>query len=285
MREKESFPVRLLCRVMKVSRSGYYLYASGRSYLKSEERLRETVKEVFWFHSRNYGSRRISDELKDKGIRAGRYRVRRLMRDQQLVAKQPRRFRPRTTVSDNSKASPNLLKESVVNAPKTTLVGDITYLPLADGRWCYLASFQDRVSKRIAGWKVSDRMTDDLVIDALDKALTRGLVSYGGIIHSDRGSQYSSCRFRRLLARHGLRQSMSGRGNCYDNAQAESFWARFKIELLDDGFFNSLEEARSETFSYIEGYYNRIRKHSSLGYQSPEQFERQFENQQLKAAA
>jgi len=232
-REKVLYPIRLLCRVLKVSRSGYYGYVSGKSYLKSREneRLAERVKEVFWFHGRKYGSRRVSDELKDEGLKAGRYRVRRLMREQQLWAIQPRRFRPRTTVSDNSKASPNLMKEVSVSKPKTVLVGDITYLPLANGKWCYLASWQDRVSKRVAGWKISDRMTDDLVIEALDKALMRGLAAKDAIIHSDRGSQYSSNAFRKLLSKNGLRQSMSGKGNCYDNAQAESFWARFKTEL------------------------------------------------------
>lgn len=252
---------------------------------KEETRLAERVRAVFWFHSRRYGSRRISDELKERGEKAGRFRVRRIMREQELRAIQPRRFRPRTTVSDGSKASPNLLKEAVASEPKAVLVGDITYLPLANGKWCYLASWQDRVSKRVAGWKVSDRMTDDLVIGALDKALMRGLVAKDAIIHSDRGSQYSSNNFRKLLSKHGLRQSMSGRGNCYDNAQAESFWARFKTELLDGGLFESVDQARSETFSYIDGYYNRIRKHSALGYKSPQQFQRQFENLKMEAAA
>lgn len=256
--------------------------------MKSEnrERLGNLVKEIFWFHKRRYGSRRVSDEMKEQGTRAGRYRVRRLMREQDLWAIQPRAYRPRTTVSDNAKASPNLLKEVVVkNEPKAVLVGDITYLPLINGRWCYLASFQDKISRRVAGWKVSERMTDELVIDALNKALTRGLVERDAIIHSDRGSQYSSNRFRKLLSENGLRQSMSGKGNCYDNAQAESFWARFKTELVEGGLFRSVEEARSETFSYIEGYYNRIRKHSALGYKSPEQFERQFENLKMEASA
>lgn len=221
---------------MRVSRAGYYVYASGKSYLKSseDERLAKRVGAVFWFHSRRYGSRRISDELKDEGLKAGRYKVRRLMREKGLWAIQPRRNRPRTTVSDNTKASPNLLKEAVSSEPKAVLVGDITYLPLQNGGFCYLAGWQDRVSKRVAGWKVSERMTDDLVIGALDKALTRGSVKTGAIIHSDRGSQYSSNAFRKLLASHNLRQSMSGKGNCYDNAQAESFWARFKTELLSE---------------------------------------------------
>ena len=248
--------------------------------MKSEakEVLASRVRAVYWHHSRRYGSRRISEELKAEGVKAGRYWVRRVMRELGLRAIQPRSFVPRTTVSDNRRASPNLLKEVAADKPKAVLVGDITYLPLMNGKWCYLASWQDKVSRRVAGWKVADRMTDELVIEALDKALKRGLVASDAIIHSDRGSQYSSKDFRKLLNKHGLRQSMSGKGNCYDNAQAESFWARFKTELVEDGAFRSVEEARSETFSYIEGYYNPIRRHSSLGYLSPVEFERKLEN-------
>ncbi len=243
------------------------------------------VDEIFWDNKQRYGSRRISAELNARGIGAGRFRVRRLMKEQGLVAIQPRSFVPKTTVSDNRRASPNLLKDASRAEPKSVLVGDITYLPLLGGGWCYLASWQDLVSKRVAGWKVSARMTDDLVIDALDKALLRGSVAVGAIIHTDRGSQYSSLDFRKLLTKHGLRQSMSGRGNCYDNAQAESFWARFKTELLDGGAFRSLDEARSETFSYIEGYYNQSRRHSALGYKSPAEFELHFENQKKEQSA
>ena len=242
------------------------------------------VKTVFDFHARRYGSRRIAAELKAEGVKAGRYKVRRVLREHGLRAIQPRSFVPKTTVSDNRRASPNLLKEAGANKPKAVLVGDITYLPLMNGKWCYLASWQDKVSRRVAGWKVASRMTDELVIEALDKALTRGLVATDAIIHSDRGSQYSATNFRNLLKKHGLRQSMSGKGNCYDNAQAESFWARFKTELVEDGAFRSVDEARSETFSYIEGYYNPIRRHSSLGYLSPIEFERKLENSKNEAA-
>lgn len=215
-------------------------------------------------------------ELKAEGINAGRYRVRFVMKEQGLRAIQPRSFVPKTTVADNRKASPNLLKEASPKMPKEVLVGDITYLPLANGKWCYLAGWQDVVSKRVAGWKILDRMTDDLVIDALDKALQKGLVQKDAIIHSDRGSQYSSNDFRELLSKNGLRQSMSGKGNCYDNAQAESFWARLKIELLEGGTFPDVETARSEVFSYIEGYYNQVRRHSAIGYLSPAEFEHQL---------
>lgn len=235
------------------------------------------VKNVFWDHKRRYGSRRISEELKSIGIKAGRYRVRSLMNKLGLRAIQPRSFVPRTTVSDNRRASPNLLGSISPKVPKAVMVGDITYLPLLGGKWCYLASWQDKVSKRVTGWSISDRMTEDLVIGALDKAFERGFIAKDAIIHSDRGSQYASKAFRKLLSTRGLRQSMSGKGNCYDNAQAESFWARLKTELLEGGAFRSVEEARIETFSYIDGYYNRIRRHSALGYRSPDEFEKGFE--------
>lgn len=274
----------LMCRVLRVSRSGYYTYAKCTDDGKGakEQELVSQVKEVFYYHRKRYGSRRIVAELQDQDVKVGRFKVRRLMRQQDLKALQPQRFRPRTTHSINRLASPNLLKEAAVNAPKSVLVGDITYLPLKNGGWCYLASWQDKFTRRIVGWKVAERMTDDLVIDALEKAIVRGLVAPNAIIHSDRGSQYSSNDFRKLLTKHGLRQSMSGRGNCYDNAQAESFWARFKTELVEDGLFESVAQARSETFTYIDGYYNRVRKHSSLGYKSPDQFEKMFEIENLR---
>lgn len=246
---------------------------------KQTVELARRVKEIFWIHKRRYGTRRIIEELMAAGINVGRHLVRRLMREQGLKAIQPRSFVPKTTVSDNRRASPNLLVQAKPSRPGEVLVGDITYLPLWNGKWCYLASWQDKVSKRVVGWSVGMRMTDDLVIDALNKAMIRGLVRKDAIIHSDRGSQYSSNDFRKLLTRHGLRQSMSGKGNCYDNAQAESFWARLKAELLEDGAFRSVEEARSEVFSYIEGYYNRIRRHSAIGYLSPIEFERKLKDQ------
>jgi transposase InsO family protein len=153
------------------------------------------------------------------------------------------------------------------------IVGDITYIPLRGGRFAYLAVWQDKITRRIIGWSLSLEMTAELVISALRKTIQKGLVKPGAIIDSDRGSQYAANDFRFLLQTNALRQSMSGRGNCYDNAQAESFFLRFKAELMEGGVFEDLEQARSEIFSYIEGYYNRTRLHSSLGYKSPLEFE------------
>jgi putative transposase len=157
------------------------------------------------------------------------------------------------------------------------LVGDITYLRLRDGSLCYLACLQDKYTRRIVGWKVSRRMTAQLVIDVFLQARRRGLIGKGAIIHTDQGSQYAAVEYRRLLYTGGFRQSMSRKGNCYDNAQAESFFSRFKAELVENGVFESIEEVRSEIFSYIEGYYNRIRLHAGLNYQSPLEFEKNLE--------
>lgn len=274
----------LLCRVMRVSESAYHAYRSGRSYVLRPQKaaLAARVKELFYLHRRRYGARRIAAELQAQGERAGRCAVQTLMRRQELQAIRVRRFVPRTTDSRHGVApSPNLLLDAQ-NAPRGSrqvIVGDITYLPLQTGRWGYLASWQDRFSKRVVGWAVEERMTEELVIKAFEKAIKSGSIMSGTIIHTDQGSQYVSNNFRSLLQTHGCRQSMSRRGNCYDNAQAESFFARYKTELLEGGVFENVNQARSETFSYIEGYYNRVRRHSALGYKSPDEFERDIKLQ------
>ena len=230
-------------------------------------------------HRRRYGARRISAELKAEGLTVGRRLASSLMKEQFLMAIRPKRFVPKTTNSKHDFGySPNLLKESVGEPIEKgqVIVGDITYLPLSNGKFCYLATFQDKFTRRIVGWQVSANVTAQLVIDAFNRARRCGLLKRNAIIHTDRGSQYASVEYRRLLYIHGFRQSMSAKGNCYDNAQAESFFSRFKTELVEDGRFESVEQARSEIFSYIEGYYNRIRRHSSLGYLSPLEFEKQL---------
>ena len=181
-------------------------------------------------------------------------------------------------------ASPNLLKDDAnqAKAPTTVIIGDLTYLPMTNGRFGCLASWQDKFTRRIIGWKIDQTMTEELVIAALRKALGSGRMAKNAILHTDRGSQYSARNFRQLLQENSLRQSMSAKGNCYDNAQAESFFARYKTELLEDGQFENLAQAISETFSYIEGFYNRTRLHSGISYQSPEQFEHNFNNNLVK---
>ncbi len=265
---------------MQVRRSCYYSWRAAASYGLSTVKTSQTarVKECFYFHRRRYGSRRIAAALE-----IGRHRVRSVMKREDLKAIAPKRFVPRTTDSNHGLAVSANLLQNAANTPLNkgeVFVGDITYLRLRSGGFCYLACLQDKFTRRIVGWKVSERMTAQLVIDVFLQARRHGLKGFGAIIHTDRGSQYAAVDYRRLLYTGGFRQSMSRRGNCYDNAQAESFFSRFKAELVENGVFESVEQARSEVFSYIEGYYNRIRLHSGLGYKSPLQFEKELKIKQ-----
>jgi putative transposase len=274
--EAPTYPAATLCRLLGVSRSGYYAW---RERPELQDQLAPQVEKVFWRHSRRYGSRRITAELREQAV-IGRHRVRRLMREQGLQAIQPRRFVPRTTdARHGQRMSPNLLLERAikVDRPRQVIVGDITYLPLQNREWAYLATWMDLFSRKIVGWQVAGSMTAELVIEALKKAILREHLSVGLIVHSDRGGQYVDAELRRLLKQYGFEQSMSRADETYDNAHAESLFSRYKAELLEDGAFADVEQARSETFAYIEGYYNRIRRHSALGYLSPEDFERAYD--------
>ena len=237
--------------------------------------LKKLIRDCYFENRKCYGSRRIKADLNRKGIVIGRYKVRSVMREEGLQAVQAKRFKPRTTDSAGTLASPNLFKKIEIEkcGAGEVIVGDITYIYLLGGRFCYLAVWQDAITKRIVGWSLMKTLEAELVISALRKAIEKGLVKPGAVIHSDRGSQYASNGFRQLLKSEGLLQSMSGKGNCYDNAIAESFFSRFKCELIEDGVFESIEEARTEIFSYIEGFYNIRRLHSALGYQSPMEYE------------
>jgi len=265
---------------MQVRRSCYYNWRANTSYVLSAGKSSQTarIKECFYFHRRRYGSRRIAAELQ-----IGRFQTRSAMKREGLQAIAPKRFKPQTTDSKHHWVISENLLQNPLNAlmgKGEVLVGDITYLRLQNGKFCYLACLQDKYTRRIVGWKVSTRMTAQLVIDVFLSARRRGLIGKGAIIHTDRGSQYASVEYRRLLYIGGFRQSMSRQGNCYDNAQAESFFSRFKAELVENGIFESVEQARSEVFSYIEGYYNRIRLHSGLGYKSPMEFEKELKIKQ-----
>ncbi len=266
---------------MRVSQSSYHDYRAGKSHGESSPKaaVGVRVKAIFDDHRRRYGARRIAAQLQAEGTSAGRHQVRSQMRRQGLRAIQPRRFVPRTTDSRHGVApAPNLLldERNAPQKPREVVVGDITYLPLREGKWGYLASWQDKFTKQVVGWAVEERMTEQLVTKALAKAVERGAVTHGTLIHTDQGSQYVSNNFRALLKELGCQQSMSRRGNCYDNATAESFFSRYKAELLEGGAFENVSQARSETFSYIEGYYNRARRHSALDYKTPDEFEREW---------
>jgi len=271
-----------------VSRSAYYGYVQGSTYVESAEKriLLKEVKEIFDKHKRRYGSRRIREELRDKGYGIGIYQVKGLMRVQALKAIQPKSFVPRTTQSHPSmRRSPNLLldQENLPTAPGQVAVGDITYLPSVEYGyecWLYLAVWMDLFSRKIVGWCVDERMEESLVIRPMQRLVRNRQPEEGLIVHSDGGGQYGSNNFRDLLERHQFRQSMTRKDNHYDNAFAESLFSRFKAELLDGDVFHGLADAQSKIFEYIEGYYNTVRKHSSINYLSPNQFEvRFFESQ------
>ncbi|WP_167852007.1 IS3 family transposase [Hymenobacter elongatus] len=270
-------PVRQLCQALRVAPAAYYAWHRRRQMLVGEPAWQVAVREAFAYHSQRYGTRRLRVEVQAQGHPVGRWRIRRVLHAHGLRAQQLRSFVPRTTASDPAvRAAPNrLLGQAAPIAPNRVWVGDITYLPRQGGGWLYLAVWLDRCSRKVVGWDVRDTMPQDLVSEALRRALAVRRPAAGLIVHSDQGSQYTATRFKNLLAQHGALQSMSRRGNCYDNAHAESFWSRFKAELLDGGSFPGLAEAKLEISHHI-AYYNAERRHSALGYHSPNHFETQL---------
>lgn len=266
--------------MLEVSRTAYYRYLRGDSYQQTPQQAehQQLVEQVFRKHKRRYGSRRITAELQEKGYLLGRHQVRTLMKAVGLQAIQPKSFVPRTTDSTHGKGYwPNLLLgQPLPKAPNLVWVSDITYLPLENGEWGYLAAWMDLFSRRIVGWQVGETMEDELVVLPLRRALQLHQPAVGLIIHSDRGGQYISTELKEVIRLWHLRPSMSRADDPYDNAFAESLWSRLKAELLEGGVFLNIEDAYTEIFDYIEVYYNRERKHSSLGYRSPEQFEQEY---------
>ena len=254
----EDFSVETLCLVLGLSRTAYYRYLRGASYqLNAEkENNQQLVEQVFAKHKRRYGSRRIMAELKDNGYLIGRYQVRAIMRRVGLQAIQPKSFVPRTTDSRHGKGYwPNLLLgQTLPTAPNLVWVSDITYLPLVNGEWAYLATWMDLFSRKIVGWRVGQSMEDELVITPLRSALQMRQPLAGLIIHSDRGGQYVSTELKELISLWHIRPSMSRADDPYDNAFAESLWSRLKAELLEGGAFLSVHDAHTEIFDYMEIY-------------------------------
>lgn len=264
--------------MLQVSRSAYYQQLTPSTPNSKTQQVEEKITAVFRAHKRRYGVRRICAELKEKQVRVGRYKCRSILQKHGLKAIQPRSFVPRTTQSRHPyPISPNLLLQRPAPAkPNEVWVGDITYLPLSEGRWAYLSVWMDLYSRRIVGWQVEGHMREELVIASLNKALQTRRVKPGLIVHSDRGGQYAGGEFRKGLVKHKMQQSMSRADDPYDNASMESFFSRLKAELLENGMFEDLEDARTELFEYIEMYYNTQRKHSSLNYQNPMDYENHY---------
>ena len=269
--EKAEFPVRTMCRLLDVSESGFFAW-QGRP---ASQRQRDDmiylahIRTAFELSNRTYGSPRMHRELVDEGLPIGRRRTARLMRENGLAARQKRRFKRTTDSTHAWPVVPNLLDQDfAAEAPDQKWSADISYIWTAEG-WLYLAVLIDLFSRRVVGWAVSDRLKKDLALRALRMALVTRHPPSGLIHHSDRGSQYCSIDYQAVLRKHDLLISMSGKGNCYDNAVVETFFKTIKSELIWPVAWQTRCQAENAVARYIDGFYNPIRRHSTLGYQSP----------------
>ena len=274
--QQDQFKVFRMCRALEVSRSGYYSWREGKESKRTEQN-RTVLVAIQKVHEENreaYGAVKTWRELKAQGIECGRHRVARLRRQAGIEARRRRRFRITTQSRAGVIAAENKLNQCFeVGAMDRAWVGDITFIATGSG-WLYLAALLDLYSRRVVGWAMSERIDQQLVLDALIMALGQWRPRPGLIHHTDQGRQYSSTAYVEMLKEHGMVQSMSRRGNCYDNAVAESFFSSVKNELVHHRSFKTREEARTAVFEYIEIFYNRQRRHQSLDYVSPVDYER-----------
>ena len=273
---QDQFSVSRMCAVLKVSRNGYYGWRDRPESKRSEEN-RVVLSQIRTVHSRSrqaYGALKTWRELRAEGFKWGRHRIARLRREAGIEARRKRRFRITTQSRAGVVAAENRLKQRFkAKSANRVWVGDITFIPTAQG-WLYLAVLIDLYSRRVVGWAMSERIDQQLVLDALTMALLQRRVKPGLIHHTDQGRQYSSAAYLAALKADGMKASMSRRGNCYDNAVAESFFSSLKNELVHHKTFQAREEARTAIFEYIEVFYNRQRRHQSLDFMSPVDYER-----------
>ena len=273
--QRERANVGLMCKVLNVSRSGYYAWIKRPESRRSREnrKLADHIKVIHAKSRKIYGAPRIHKELKENGVSCGHNRVARIMKQEGLRSVAPKKFKATTDSNHNFPVSPNLLKQDFnVKEPHRVWLADITYISTGEG-WLYLSVIMDLGSRRIMGWAMSDRMKRKLTLDALMMALCNRPQSNGIIHHSDRGSQYASSEYQKELKEHGLTSSMSRKGNCWDNAPLESFFHSLKTEWVYRFRYKTRQEARASLFDYIEIFYNRQRRHSTLGYITPCQYE------------
>jgi putative transposase len=271
-----AFPVDLMCRSLGVGSSGFYAWLKRPESPCRRDNLRllTEIKAVYRKSRKNYGSPRIYAELNETGHTCSRYRVARLMRQHGIVSKHKKKFRVTTNSTHSFPVAENLLQRRFnVSKPSRCWVSDITYVPTLEG-WLYLAITLDLFHRKVIGWSMGRRITRQLAIDALNMAIKNGCVESGLIHHSDRGVQYASNEFRALLKTNEIKCSMSRKGDCWDNAVAESFFHTLKVELIHGKTYNTRQEAKTAIFEYIEVFYNRQRRHSYLGYLSPDEYEK-----------
>jgi putative transposase len=271
-------PVQVACAALSVSTSGYYAWKSRKASPRQRRDLvlLAHIRSQFSTSNETYGSPRMHVELNEDGLAVGRHRVARIMRENDLKARQKTRFKKTTDSDHGGPIAINVLDQDfAADGPNEKWGVDISYVWTADG-WLYLAIVLDLFSRRIVGWAMSDRMKRGLAMEALLRAITLRRPRPGLIHHSDRGSQYCSGDYQKLVRRHGLVPSMSGRGNCYDNAMVETVFKTIKSELVWRVSFASRWQASNAIGEYIEGFYNPRRRHSSLGYKSPAAFEARF---------
>ncbi len=284
--EKANFTVAFMCRHLEVSTSGYYAWERRPVSLRQKEdtRLLPLIQDAHRRSRGNYGSPRVHDDLVDQGEQVGRHRVARIMRENGITARPLKKFRKTTDSEHAFPIAPNLLERHFeADAPDQVWVSDITYIWTARG-WAYLAVIVDLFSRRVVGWGLESHMRTELVLKALEMAKGHRDIQPGLIFHSDRGVQYASNEFREKLSELGITQSMSRKGDCWDNAVAESFFATIKRELVRKCFWLNQVAARAGIHEYIEVFYNRRRKHSTNGNLSPVEYERRFDNHAALAA-
>jgi putative transposase len=284
---QEQFSLCALCRVMQVCRGGFYAWRKREKSPRQlqNERLTEQIKTAHKESKETYGSPRIFAELKEAGVACSEKRIARLMRLAQIRAVLPKRFVVTTDSNHQMPVAENLLARTFdAETPDTRWTADITYIWTSQG-WLYLAVILDLFSRRIVGWAMNQAIDRSLVLSALDMAIVSRNPSQNMLCHSDRGSQYASDDYQRRLKDVGIVCSMSRRGNCWDNAPTESFFASLKKELVHRTRFETTEQARAAIFEWIEVWYNRKRRHSAIGYISPETFERQHQQEAVRAIA
>jgi len=270
------YQITRLCSVMNVSRRGYYdwLSRSDSARAIANRELLVEIKRLFYQNREVYGAPRIYHALLKQGVECGLNRVARLMRENKLVPKTVKKFRVTTDSRSSRNPAGNLLdRKFTAGKPNEKWVADVTYIPTREG-WLYLATVLDIYSRKIVGWSMSDRLLSELVQKALENAIDARQPAPGLLVHSDRGKEYYAAEYQQLLTKYGLICSMSRRGECHDNAVMESFFHSMKVEDTHEHDFKTRAEARARLFDYIEIFYNRQRLHSSIGYQSPIEFEK-----------